>query len=132
MAMRRMAMKKAGMKAAMKAAMKKGMKKSMRKMKKAKKVSIIGRGRLAKSQVFKGRKTRTSGGLKKSDLKRNKNGKIVSIKKSNFAKKSKIGKWATAVVAARQSLNVKGFCAVGGKTKQGQQLLAKVRSLYRR
>merc|ERR1719330_67967 len=100
MAMRRMAMKKAGMKAAMKAAMKKGMKKSMRKMKKAKKVSIIGRGRLAKSQVFKGRKTRTSGGLKKSDLKRSKN-----------------GKWATAVVAARKSLNVKGFCAVGGKTK---------------
>merc|ERR1712176_1578667 len=108
-----------------------GMKKmSMRRMKKAKKVSTIGKGRMAKSMVWKGSKAKTSGGLKKSDLKKNKNGKIVSIKRSNNAKKGKSSKWTTATVAARKALGIKGFCAIGGKTKQGQALLAKVRSFY--
>ena len=46
----------------------------------AKKVSIVGKGKMAKSQVFKGRKVRTVGGLKKEHLKKNKNGKVVSKK----------------------------------------------------
>merc|ERR1740121_3050105 len=53
----------------MKKASTKAMKKmSRRRMKKAMKVSIIAGGRLAKVQVFTGRKTRTVGGLKKSNL----------------------------------------------------------------
>ena len=36
--------------------------------------------------VFSGRAAATSGGLKKSDLRKNKFGKIVSVRKSNFAK----------------------------------------------
>merc|ERR1719221_712562 len=101
----------------------------MRRMKK--RVSVIGRGKLAKSQVFKGRKTKTVGGLKKSDLTRNKYGKIVSKKQSAQAKKGKSGKWAASVVKARKALNVKGFCPVGGKSKRGQELLKKARSFYK-
>ena len=44
--------------------------------------SVIAKGKMAKSVVFRGSKAKTSGGLKKSDLKKNKNGKIVSAKKS--------------------------------------------------
>ena len=39
-------------------------------------------------QVFKGKAKKTSGGLKKSQLKKNSVGKIVSKKKSVLAKKS--------------------------------------------
>merc|ERR1712216_44393 len=86
-----------------------GMKRRM----KAMKVSKIGKGRMAKSQVLKGRKVKTVGGLKASDLKKNKNGKVVSKKASLRASKSK---WPKCVVAARKALGVKGFCPVGGKT----------------
>ena len=53
----------------------------MKVMKKAKKAkSVVARGKLAKAVVFRGNKEKTAGGLKKSDLKANKNGKIVSKK----------------------------------------------------
>merc|ERR1712007_144135 len=96
---------------------------------KAKKVSKKGK----KWQVFKGSKTATKGGLKKTDLKKNKNGKVVSVKLSNNAKKryaSGIGKWNASVMKARKALGVTGFRAIGGKTKEGQALLAKARSFY--
>merc|ERR1712226_587667 len=103
---------------------------------KAKKVSKITKGKRAKSSVFRGTKVKTSGGLKKSDLTKNKYGKVVSKKASAAAKKrkgySKIAKWGKSVVQARRALNVKGFCAVGGKSAQGRALLAKVRSFYRK
>merc|ERR1719488_342169 len=98
--------------------------KSMRRMKKAKKISIIGKGKYAKSQVLKGRKVKTVGGLKKADLKKNKYGRVVSKKASARAAKNK---WTGAVAAARKALKVKGFCAVGGKSAQGKALLAKAR-----
>lgn len=86
--------------------------------------------------MFKGSKVKTVGGLKKSDLKKNSNGKIVSKKASDNAKKSKSGKkiaaWGAAFKAARKALGIKGFVACGGKTKQGQALLAKTRSLYKK
>merc|ERR1712032_731619 len=97
--------------------------------KKAKRVSTIGKGRMAKSQVLKGRKVKTSGGLKKADLKKNKYGKVVSKKQSARSAKSK---WIVAVANARKALKVKGFCAVGGKSTQGKALLAKARSLYKK
>merc|ERR1719188_2594189 len=103
---------------------------SMRKMK-AKKVSIKGK----KWQVFKGTKAKTVGGLKKSDLKKSKSGKIVSAKQSNAAKKryaSTIGRWNTAVQKARKALGVKGFQAVGGSSSTGKALLSKARSFYKK
>merc|ERR1711963_427820 len=92
-----------------KMAMKKSMKamKAMKAMKKAMKVSKIAKGRMAKVMVFKGKKVKTVGGLAKGDLIKNKHGKVVSKKKSAFAKKGKSAKWITAVGAARKALGVK-------------------------
>merc|ERR1712176_985289 len=72
----------------------------------------IAKGRMAKSQVWKGRKSKTSGGLMKSALKKNKNGKIVSVKKSNLAMKGKSAKWATAVKASWKKLGLKKFTSL--------------------
>merc|ERR1719335_449191 len=120
------------MKVAMKA--KKSMKsmkamKAKKSMKKAMKKSVVAKGRMAKFLVFSGRKMKTVGGLKKESLTKNKNGKIVSKKKSAKGKKSK---WIQAVQKARAALKVKGFAAVGGKTAAGKALLAKARSFYKK
>merc|ERR1719438_68883 len=95
-------------------AMKSGMKR------KAMKVSKIAKGKRAKSSVFRGTKEKTIGGLKKTDLTRNKYGRVVSKKQSARGSKNK---WGMAMQKARKSLNIKGFVAIGGKTKQGQELL---------
>merc|ERR1719333_2038816 len=87
---------------------------------KAMKVSKIAKGKRAKSSVFRGTKVKTSGGLKKTDLKKNKNGKVVSIKRSVRGKKiyaKYLAGWTSAVTKARKALGVKGFQAVGGKSK---------------
>merc|ERR1712032_1596500 len=130
-------MKKVGMK---KSVMKSGMKKTMKKgvmkktgMKKAKRVSIIAKGKLAKSAVFSGRKEKTTSGLKKSDLIKSKTGKVVSKKASARAKRvyanSGLKKWADACKKARKELGLKGFVAIGGKSAEGRALYAKVKSL---
>merc|ERR1712113_219274 len=124
------------MKAAMKAAMKKtAMKAAMKKvaMRKAMKKSQVAKGKRAESSVFRGTKVKTSGGLTKDKLIKNKRGKIVSKATSAAAKKrsSKLAAWAKATVAARKALNIKGFVAVGGKTAQGKALYAKAKSLYK-
>jgi len=119
MAMKRKSMKKAAK--AMKAMKRRSMKKK----------TIVGK----KFSVFSGKKVKTSGGLKKSDLKKNKAGKVVSKKASDAAKKRKGYKkfvaWTSAVSKARKALGVKGFQAVGGKTAKGAALLKKVRSIYK-
>merc|ERR1719510_2027618 len=111
-------------------------KKSGMKRRKAMKKSKIAKGKRAKSSVFRGTKAKTSGGLKKSDLCRNKNGKVVSRKASEAAKKkyrkNGLGKWTAAVQKARKDLKIKGFCAVGGKSQKGKALLAKARSYYKK
>merc|ERR550514_837981 len=114
--------------------MKKGMKKAaMKGMKKrAMKKSVIAKGKRAKSSVFRGTKVKTTSGLKKTDLKKNKYGKVVSVKASANAKKGKSAKWAAAFKAARAALKIKGFCPCGGKTAQGKALLAKTRSIYKK
>jgi len=130
------AMKKSAMKAVMKAVMKaKSMKKTAKKpaaMKKAMKVSKIARGKLSKSQVFKGRKEKTVGGLKKADIVKNKNGRYVSKKASAVSRKNFSKSFIGATMAARKALGLKGFVPIGGKTAQGQKLLAKARSLYKK
>merc|ERR1712150_172458 len=103
--------------------------KAAKPMKKAMKVSIIGKGKLAKSAVFSGKKERTVGGLKKADLVKSKSGKVVSKKASVRAKKnyqgSKLQKWAKALTAARKALGVKGFVAC----KKGTPLYNKAKAL---
>merc|ERR1711862_221835 len=118
----------------------KGMKKSMKAMKamkgmkrRAMKKSVIAKGKRGKSSVFRGTKVKTVGGLKKSDLMKNKNGKVVSKKSHAAGKKNfkNIRGWTAAVSKARKALGIKGFCAVGGKSSKGKALLAKARSLYK-
>ncbi|CAE8719775.1 unnamed protein product [Polarella glacialis] len=124
-------MKAKAMKKVMKAAMKTAMKKVMKK--KAMKKSTIAKGKRAKSSVFRGSKAKTSGGLTKDKLTKNKGGKVVSKASSARAKKlysMTIGGWNKAVMAARKALAIKGFCAIGGKSAQGKALYAKAKSLY--
>merc|ERR1719331_2441436 len=134
---------KSATKKAMKA-MKKSGKKSMKKAsgkkttmkKKAMRVSKVAKGKRAKSSVFRGTKASTSGGLKKSDLTKNKQGKVVSKKASLQGKKryqkNGLARWTKAVQQARKSLGIKGFQVVGGKTSKGQALLKKARSLFKK
>merc|ERR1719277_1386699 len=111
----------------------KAMKKVMKAMKKVMKVSKIGKGKLAKALVFRGSKEKTVGGLTKSNLIKNKAGRVVSKGRSATAKKafatSALKRWCDATKKARKELNVKGFCPVGGKTAQGRALYAKVKSI---
>merc|ERR1719433_2664142 len=107
----------------------------MRRMKKAKRVSVIAKGKMARSTVFRGKKEKTKGGMTKAMLIKNKNGKIVSKKASAHAKKmyatSGAKKWAEALRAARKALSIKGFVAIGGKTAQGKALYAKTKALVK-
>ena len=88
----------------------------MRRAMKAKK-SVIAKGKMAKSVVFRGTKAKTIGGLKKTDLIRNKSGKIVSRKQSANGKKvsapgcvpgwkRSLGLWS----GARRRTRSSGFC----------------------
>merc|ERR1711948_237199 len=109
--------------------------KAMKAMKvmKAKRVSKIAKGKLARAVVFRGSKEKTSGGMTKAKLIKNKNGRIVSKAASAAAKKryaAGIGKWTKAVQAAKKALNIKGFAIVGGKTAQGKALYADAKALY--
>merc|ERR1712225_213137 len=107
--------------------MAKAMRAAMRRAMKAKK-SVIAKGKLAKLVVFRGNKSKTTGGLQKSDLVKNKSGKIVSRKQSAFGKKaySNIRGWTVAVQKARKALGVKGFVAV----KKGTPLYKKAKELF--
>ncbi|CAE7730928.1 unnamed protein product [Symbiodinium sp. CCMP2456] len=124
-------MKKTVMKAMKTPAMKAKAMKRIKVMKK-KGVSKIARGKLAKAAVFQGRKEKTSTGLQKMHLMKNKYGKVVSKKKHASGKLfQKLGqKWISAVMTARKELGMKGFCAVGGKSAQGKALYAKAKALY--
>merc|ERR1719263_2271810 len=99
----------------------------MKAMKK-KAVSKIAKGKLAKMVVFRGTKAKTTGGLSKSDLTKNKNGKIVSKKQSAQGKKAyaHIKGWVVAVQKAKKALGVKGFVAI----KKGTPLYKKAKELY--
>merc|ERR1712203_417928 len=105
--------------------------KAMKAMKamKAKKVSVIAKGKKMRAAVFSGSKTKTSTGLKKSDLMKNKRGKIVT-KRSNLSGKknfSRIAAWVSAVTKARADLKLKGFIAC----KKGSPLYKKAKEIYK-
>merc|ERR1719476_670783 len=95
---------------------------------KAKKVSIVARGKLAKVQVLRGTKQHTAGGLKASDLVKNKHGRVVSKKMHALSKKRAAGGWIAACNAARKALGIKGFCAI----KKGSPLYVKAKALYKK
>merc|ERR1711964_561483 len=104
--------------------------KAMKAMK-AKKVSKIARGRFAKSVVLRGNKEKTVGGLKASDLVKNKRGKVVSKKSSAAAKKrfaSTVGPWIQALKMARAALKIKGFAAI----KKGTPLYIKAKEFLKK
>merc|ERR1712166_1733470 len=90
-------------KAAMKVMKKKAAMKAM------KKKSVVATGSFAKVMVLRGSKAKTVGGLKASDLIKNKNGRVVSKKQSAQGKKNV---WIIAVKKARAALKIKGFCAI--------------------
>merc|ERR1711884_980911 len=96
------------------------------KVMKAKRVSKIAKGKMARAAVFRGSKEKTVGGLTKATLVKSKSGKIVSKAASVRAKKafaqSALKKWCDALKQARKEMGVKGFCAVNGKTAQGKAL----------
>merc|ERR1719161_1307977 len=106
------------------APMKKTMKKVIKKMMKKpmKKVSSIAKGKKAKLQVWRGKKSKTSSGLKKDDLVQSKSRKIVSAKKSALGKNSK---WAKATTKAREQKGYKGFKAI----KRGTSFYDKAKEL---
>merc|ERR1712194_201208 len=97
-----------------------------------KKKSIIAKGVQAKSQVLKGTKVKTSGGLKKDMLLKNKRGKVVSKKQHAAGKRSysKVKKWVESVNKARSALGLKGFVAINGKTPEGKALYVKAKALH--
>merc|ERR1711929_68555 len=92
--------------------------KAMRAMKKK-----VVSARLAKRHAFFGKIDKTQSGLKKTDLVKNKSGKIVSKKMSQRAKASP---WLAAVKKARSALKIKGFCAI----KKGTPLYKKAKEFY--
>merc|ERR1739845_117711 len=98
-------------------------------MKKAMKKKTVATGRMAKALVFRGTRVKTSGGLKKDKLTKNKSGKIVSAAMSKVAKQAfakRIGGWTKAVQKARAALKVKGFVAI----KKGTPLYKKAKEIY--
>merc|ERR550537_309362 len=97
----------------------------MKKMKKPmKKVSAIAKGKKAKVQVWRGKKTKTKTGLTKDDLIKSKSRKIVSAKKSELGKKSK---WARATAKARTEKGYKGFKAI----KKGTSFYEKAKDIMK-
>merc|ERR1719478_491134 len=104
--------------------------KAMKAMKsmKAKKKSVIAKGKYARSVVFAGRKVKTASGLKKSDLHKNKRGKIVSKAATAAGKKAYkyISGWIAACKTARKELGLKGFVAC----KKGSAFYKKAKELY--
>merc|ERR1711904_64516 len=91
---------------------------------KAKKAMKKLKAQTQKRYAFAGKMGKTASGLTKSDLVKNKHGRIVSKKMSLRGSKSK---WIDAVMKARKALGTKGFAAV----KKGTPLYTKAKSIYR-
>lgn len=74
----------------------------------------------SRSEVMKGKALKTSGGLKKEDLKLNRYGRIVSVRVSQ--KSSRLTDWARCVARARRALGLSGAVMVNGRTQAGKDL----------
>merc|ERR1719155_108183 len=104
--------------------------KAMKVMKK-KKVSKVARGRMAKALVFRGSREKTTGGLTRDSLMKNKRGKVVSKRQNAKGKRAfkNVETWVEAFVQAREMLRVEGFHAINGKALQGKALYYKTKAL---
>ena len=91
---------------------------------KAMKKKVIS-AKLARRHAFAGKLTKTKTGLTKTDLVKNKSGRVVSKKASLRGKKSP---WIAAVQKARSALKIKGFFAI----KKGTPLYKMAKELYRK
>merc|ERR1719484_258532 len=94
--------------------------------------SKIARGKRAKAMVMRGTKLKTSGGLTRELLMRNKRGKIVSKKASAHGHLAfrRIESWVDSVMEARAALHARGFVAFNGRTLQGKALYVKAKALH--
>merc|ERR1719336_209 len=110
---------------AMKAVMKKPGVMKAKKVVRAMKALKIARGRSSKAMVYKGAREKTIGGLKASDITKNKYGKLVSKKMSARGKNNS---WAKAIAAARKALGLSGFVLIN-KGPEGKALYAKAKAL---
>jgi len=80
-------------------------------------------------QVWNGTKLYTSGGLMKKDLIKNKQGLIVSKKKSKLGQgywNKGLKKWCSAVEQARKEMGIEGFIAI----KKGTPYYKKAKTIY--
>lgn len=87
----------------------------------------------ARRAVMRGSLEKTPTGLTQDDLIVNKNGRIVSRKKSEQGKMmyaKYLKGWQEAVGAARSALDISGFVAVGGPSEMGQKLYKKAKEFY--
>merc|ERR1712117_16679 len=102
---------------------------------KAMKGMKVMKAKRARASVFRGSKVKTSGGMTKAKLTKNKSGKIVSKAASVRAKKAYASSgakaWADACKAARKALNLTGFVPIGGKSATGKALYAKAKALLK-
>uniref|UniRef100_A0A7S4SLE4 Uncharacterized protein n=1 Tax=Alexandrium monilatum TaxID=311494 RepID=A0A7S4SLE4_9DINO len=98
---------------------------------KAKRMSKVAHGRLAKALVLRGSKEKTKSGLTRDGLMRNKRGKVVSKRASAHGHQiyKNIAGWIEAVREARQVLHTQGFVAINGKTLHGKALYLKAKSI---
>ena len=78
------------------------------------------------AQVYHGNADETAGGLKKKDVKKTKEGRIVS---KDQAKKGKANPWVKAVSEARKALGITGFVLLN-KGTEGTKLYTKAREIY--
>lgn len=105
--------------------------KAMKKKKGDKKKSVIATGRFRRYVVFAGTKRRTSGGITKEGIERNKRGRYVSKKASaaGHRRYKNISAWNQAFSDARRQLNCQGFVPIGGKNLLGKALYIRMRKL---
>lgn len=101
-------------------------------VKKKKGQSIIARGRLRRFMVFSGRRQKTTGGLTKESITKNKRGRYVSRKQQAHGLKmyQNVRGWNVAFRDARTQLNCQGFVAINGRTLLGQALYVRMKKLY--
>merc|ERR1719422_1744296 len=101
-------------------------------VRKAKRVSKVARGRLAKVLVLRGSKEKTAGGLTRDALMQNSRGKVVSKRASAHGKRSfrNIEPWVDSVMEARRALYIQGFVPINGKSLVGKALYVKSKALY--
>merc|ERR1712194_472840 len=95
--------------------------------KKAMKKSVIAKGKMAKAMVMRGSKEKTSGGLKKDSLRKNKGGKIVSKRRLIAPRR---GTLVAPFRSGRRHARLRAR-SWGGKTAHGRALYAKTKALYK-